>query len=142
MYKINILLQIFFILDALIIIFFFWKTVKGYFLLKELINWETAKGKLIFLEKKKILNKVYCYPVVEFKTNNFKTISFRSKKINEKTFNEEKQLLVLYDPYAPQKAVINGYENIQFKEGLNGTLIFTLLNLSIGIIFLLIEFAF
>jgi hypothetical protein len=138
----NIPLQIFFILDAIILIFFFWKTIKGYFFLKELISWESSKGKLIFLEKKKLMNKVYVYPVVEFKTNNYRTISFRSEKINGKKFKEDDPLEVLYDPYAPHKAVIKGFENDQFNEGMYGTITFTILNVSIAIVSLLVKFAF
>jgi hypothetical protein len=136
----NTLLLIFFILDTSLILLFFWKTVKGYFLLKELINRETAKGKLIFLEQKKQLNKLYYFPVVEFKTSNYKTISFRSEKISGKVFKEDAPLEILYDPYAPNKAVIKGYENGQFRKGLYGTLGFTILNITIAIISLLVKF--
>jgi hypothetical protein len=141
MIELNIPLLIFFIIDAAFILYYFWKTVRGYFFLKELITWESAKGKLIFLEKKKQLNKLYCYPVVEFKTNNFKTISFRSERIEAKGFSGDEPLEILYDPYAPNKAVIKGYEKVKFKEGISGTVIFTIFNVTLAVLFLLVKFS-
>jgi hypothetical protein len=138
----SILFLLFLIFDASLVLFFFWKTVKGYFFLKGMIDWESAAGKMIFLEKKKFLNNIYCYPVVEFKTSNHKTVSFRSEKINEKKFMEEKKLNVLYDPYDSNKAVIQGYENGKFKEGLMGTVALTIFNIVLAMLFLLIKFIF
>ena len=139
--EINIPLRIFFSMDAFAILYFFWKTVRGYFFLKELITWESAHGKLLFLEQKKQLNKLYYFPVVEFKTANYRTFTFRSRKINGKEFNDAAPLEVLYVPYAPDKAVIKGYENNQFREGLYGILVFTILNVTIARVSLLFKFA-
>jgi hypothetical protein len=133
---------IFIILDASLVLFYFWKTVKGYFFMKGLVNWESANGKMIFLERKKILNKLYFYPVVEFKTNNHKTASFRSEKIKGNTFSEDAPLIILYDPYDSNKAVIKGYENVRFREGMIGTMTLTVLNIAVAMLFLMIKFEF
>jgi hypothetical protein len=133
---------IFMCLDASLVLFYFWKTVRGYFFMKGLVNWESAKGKMIFLEQKKIFNKVYFYPVVEFKTNSHKTASFRSEKINGNTFSEDTSLTILYDPYDSNKAVIKGYENVRFREGIIGTIALTVLNIAIAMLFLMMKFEF
>ncbi|HXA01335.1 MAG TPA: DUF3592 domain-containing protein [Cytophagaceae bacterium] len=126
---------IFIIVDAAVTIFFFRKITKGYFFLKEVISWESTEGKIHDLIQVKRRDKLFYKPVVQFKTPDNKTVQFKSTRVKENTFSMNEKVEVLYNPSHPYEAIIKGYENIQYKEGITGVTALIIFNIAAGIIY-------
>jgi hypothetical protein len=124
----------FIVLDAVVTIFFFWKTVKGYFFLKDVITWESTEGKiydLIQVMKRQSLQD----PVIQFKTPDNRTIQFKSPRVKKNTFSIDEKVEVLYNPGDPYQAIIKGYENLKYKEGIKGIASLIIFNIAAGALF-------
>ncbi|MFL5728383.1 MAG: DUF3592 domain-containing protein [Cytophagaceae bacterium] len=109
---------IFICLDAAITIFLFWKIIRGYFFMKEVITWETTEGKILDIIQIMRNNRLYQDPVVQFTTPSHKSIQFKSIRVKENVFSLDDKVEVLYNPFDPYKAIIKGYEDLRYREGI------------------------
>jgi hypothetical protein len=126
---------IFITLDAALTIFFFWKTMKGYFFLKDAISWEITEGKIYDIIQVKQRRNQFQEPVVQFKTKDNRTIQFKSIRVKENTFTANEKIEVLYNPDDPYIAIIKGYENTRYKNGIKNITILIIFNISIGLLY-------
>jgi hypothetical protein len=125
----------FIVLDAAITIFFFWKTVQGYFFLKEVITWESSEGKIYDLIQVMKKQRLFQDPVVQFKTPDNRTIQFKSHRVKNNIFSIDEEVEVLYNPSDPYQAIIKGYENLKYKKGITGIASLIIFNITAGALY-------
>jgi hypothetical protein len=126
---------IFISLDAALTLFFFWKTMRGYFFLKDVISWEITEGKIYDIIQIKRRRNQFQEPIVQFKTQDNRIIQFKSIRVKENTFTTHEKVEVLYDPYDPYRAIIKGYENTRYKDGIKNITILIIFNISFGLLY-------